>query len=381
MFLAGPAGERVALCYSMNVHPGEGIEDVLEAVRTHVVPLKERLGVAGAFAVGLRLAARAAEEFQARPDPLKDLLAAHGLRAVTVNAFPYGDFHGGRVKEEVYRPDWTDARRAVYSLRAAVALAALNEGGSRLCISTVPLSYRPWRPSITAVTGRLLDMVSVLQGVERKSGVRVMLALEPEPFCLLETAAETVAYWRDHLMPACRAKFGRGAEDLARAYLGVCLDTCHHAVRWEESARALDLYREAGIPVGKVQLSCALEAGSSGSFEPFAEPRYLHQVVAQDGTGRPDIGGEPIAGPVRCHFHVPIHKEAVGGLRTTRDDMEAALDRALAAGATDCLEIETYTWDVLPPGEGALLDSLEAEYRFVLRAAARRGFRPAPAAG
>jgi len=180
-------------------------------------------------------------------------------------------------------------------------------------------------------------------------------------------------------MPACRAKYGRGAEDLARTYLGVCLDTCHHAVRWEDSARALDLYREAGIPIGKIQLSCALEADSTDALKPFAEPRYLHQVVAQDGGARPDIEGEPsepLGGPVRCHFHVPIHKEGVRGLRTTRDDMEAGLDRALATGATDCLEIETYTWDVLPLKEGALLDSLEAEYRFVLACAARRGFTP-----
>ena len=377
MFLEGPGGARVALPYSMNVHPGEGREDVLAAVEGHVVPLKARLGVQGDFAVGLRLAARAAEEFQARPEPLKNLLEGHGLKAVTVNAFPYGDFHGERVKEDVYRPDWTDAKRAVYSLRAAVALAALNPRGAKLCISTAPLSYRAWRPSITAVTGRVLDMISALQGVERKSGVRVMLALEPEPFCLLETAAETVAYWRDQLMPACRAKFGRGAEDLARTYLGVCLDTCHHAVRWEDSARALDLYREAGIPVGKIQLSCALEAPDSDALKPFAEPRYLHQVVAKDGAARPDIEGDPIAGPVRCHFHVPVHKAEVGGLKTTRGDMEAALDRALETGAVDCLEIETYTWDVLPLKEGALLDSLEAEYRFVLAAAAKRGFTPA----
>ena len=100
---------------------------------------------------------------------------------------------------------------------------------------------------------------------------------------MLETAQETVAYWRDHLMPSCRAKFGRGAEDLSRAYLGVCLDTCHHAVRWEESAAAIDLYREAGIPIGKVQLSCALEAPSTRELAPFREDRYLHQVVAESG--------------------------------------------------------------------------------------------------
>jgi len=377
MFLIGPGDKRIALCYSMNVHPGEGLDDVLAALEGTVAPLKERLGAAGEFAVGLRLAGRAAKEIETRAAELKETLDGHGLRAVTVNAFPHGDFHGERVKEDVYRPDWTAAERAVYSLRAAVALAAVNERGAELCISTVPLSYKAFSPAINAVTGRLLEMIPVLQGVERKSGVRVRVALEPEPFCLLETAQEAVAYWRDHLLPSCRAKFGRGAEDLAHAYLGVCLDTCHHAVRWESSAAAIDLYREAGIPIGKVQLSCALEAPSTRELAPFREDRYLHQVVAESGEARPDLEGPDLPGPVRCHFHVPVHQPEVAGVKTTRDDMTAALGRALETGATNCLEIETYTWDVLPQREGALLDSLEGEYRYVLARAAEHGFRPA----
>ncbi len=357
MFLDG-----CALCYSMNVHPGEGLDDVLAALSGTVVPLKARLGVKGDFAVGLRLSARAAEETETRAGELKDLLDREGLVAVTVNAFPYGDFHAGRVKEQVYRPDWSEARRAVYSLRAAVALAAMNRPRAEVSVSTLPLSFRAFRPSINAVTGRLLEMVSMLQGVERKSGVKVRLALEPEPLCLLETAEETVAYWRDTLLPACRAKYGRGAEDLARSYLGVCLDTCHHSVRWEEPARAIDLYRAAGIPIAKIQLSAALEAPDLAALRPFAEPRYLHQIVGRDGTARADIDGPAIPGPLRCHFHVPIHRDEIGGLRTTRAEMLAAYGHARATGATACFEIETYTWDVLPLREGALLDSLEAEY-------------------
>ncbi|HEX5137147.1 MAG TPA: metabolite traffic protein EboE [Planctomycetota bacterium] len=377
MFLHGQEDRRIALCYSMNVHPGEGLTDVLLALEGTVAPLKGRLGVKGPFAVGLRLAARAAEEVEGRGEEVKATLERLGLVPVTVNAFPYGDFHGGRVKEEVYRPDWTESRRAVYTLRAAVALAAFAPRGLEASVSTVPLSYKAWRPSMNAVTGRVLEMISVLQGVERKSGRRVRVALEPEPLCVLETALETVAYWRDHLMPACRAKFGRGAEDLAHAYLGVCLDTCHHAVRWESSRDAIDLYREAGIPIGKIQLSSALEAASAADLEPFAEPRYLHQVVSRSGEARADLGADPPPGPLRCHFHVPVHREVVAGVRTTRDDMAAALRHALATGATNTLEIETYTWDVLPLKEGALLDSLEAEYRYVLGEAGASGFLPA----
>jgi hypothetical protein len=351
----------------MNVHPGEGLDDVLVALREFVVPLRGRLGRDGEeFAVGLRLANRASVEFEKRAEELLGLLRRERLRPVTANAFPFGDFHGGSVKEEVYRPDWTHAERAVYTLRCAVALAAARGRGIEVSVSTVPLSYKAWRPSLNAVTGRLVEMIRVLQSVERKSGVRVRIALEPEPFCLLETAIETVAFWREHLLPQCRAAFGRGAEELAQTYLGVCLDTCHHAVRWEEGADAVDLYREAEVPIAKIQLSCALEAPSTRELEPFDEPRYLHQVVARDGEARPDLAGPVIEGPVRCHFHVPIHRDLVAGVQTTRAHMLATLEHALAVGATDCYEIETYTWDVLPEREGSLLDSLQAEYEAVL---------------
>jgi hypothetical protein len=367
MFLTAPDGRQVALCYSMNVHPGEGLDDVLAAIETYVVPLKARLGVDGPFAVGLRLANRAAVEFGERAQELIDAFQRHDLRAVTVNAFPYGNFHSDSVKEEVYKPDWADAHRAIYTLRCAVALAALNPEGAGVSLSTVPLSFKAFQPSHNAVTHRLLEMVSALQGVERKSNVKVSIGVEPEPFCLLETAAETVDWWQNHLMPGARATFGRGAEDLARRYLSVCVDTCHHAVRWEDGAEVLRMYADAEIPVSKIQLSSALEAPSTAELEPWAEPRYLHQVVAQSGEDRADLGGEPItSGPVRCHFHVPVHKAEVGGLKTTRDEMVATLKAAWEAGTTDCLEIETYTWDVLPIKEGELLDSLEAEYRFVL---------------
>jgi len=377
MFLAGPAGRRVALCYSMNVHPGEGLDDTLAAIESTVVPLRDRLGAKGAFAVGLRLARRAVEETESRAGELKELLDRHRLVAVTANAFPYGDFHAGRVKEEVYRPDWTDGRRAVYSLRTAVLLAALNPRGACASFSTLPLSYKPWKPALNALVGRVLETVSALQSVERKSGVRVMLALEPEPFCTLETAEETASFFRKQILPACRARFGRGADELAKAYLGVCLDACHHAVRWEGAAGAVDLYREAGIPIVKVQLSSALEAPSTRELTAFAEPRYLHQVVARSGEARPDLDGPPMDGPVRCHFHVPIHRAEVAGVATTRGELAQGLRRALETGATDCLEIETYTWDVLPQRDGGLLDSLAAEFRWALGEAASCGYAPA----
>ncbi len=378
MWLVGPENRRISLCYSMNVHPGEGLDDVLSSLREFVVPLKKRLGVTGPMAVGLRLARQAAEESESRAGELKTLLDAEGLEAVTCNAFPFGDFHAESVKEDVYRPDWSDGKRATYTLRCAVVLAAMNARRKRVSLSTVPLSFKGWGSSINASIGRLLDLVNPLSAVERKSGVRVRVGLEPEPFCLLETARETAEFWTSQFRPAARARFGPGAEVLVKSYLGVCVDTCHHAVRWEELAAVYELYKEAEIPVTKIQLSSALEAPSTDELQPFVEPRYLHQVVAQSGEARVDLPGPKIEGPVRCHFHVPVHKTEVGGVATTRQQMLDGLAEGLRRNATDCYEIETYTWDVLPLREGELLDSLEAEYKCVLEAAASEGYVAAP---
>jgi hypothetical protein len=351
MFLEHPAGGEVALCYSMNVHPGEGMDDVLTALREYVLPLRERLNVSGAFAVGLRLAARAVEE--RRTEELAEFLGEHDLVPVTVNAFPFGDFHGARVKDAVYAPDWTTDERVDYTLGVAHMLAALNAPGADVSLSTVPVSFKPWNADLTIAARNLMRVATELETLESDTGVRVRVALEPEPFCTLETAAEMKQFWVDRLQPT--------------EYLGVCPDTCHHAVRWESGADALDLYRAAGIPIPKIQLSSALETDRMEQLLPFAEARYLHQVVAQDGSDLLDLAPDvDLAGPLRCHFHVPVHKETVGEARTTRADMVACLDRAWATNATACLEIETYTWDVLPLREGELIDSLEAEYRFVI---------------
>ncbi|MEM8883924.1 MAG: metabolite traffic protein EboE [Planctomycetota bacterium] len=335
----------------MNVHPGEGVDDVVSALQQYVLPLRERLGETGRFAVGLRWASRAVAE---DPRELLALLRGEDLAAVTVNAFPFGDFHGARVKEEVYAPDWTTRERVDYTLGVARLLTACHAAGADVSMSTVPVSFKPWEPDLATAARNLAHVAEELGRLEGETGVRVRVALEPEPFCTLETADEALAFWQTWMAPA--------------EHLGLCPDTCHHAVRWESGAEALDRYAQAGIVVPKIQLSSALEADSLADLEPFAEPRYLHQVVAEGGGDRLDLGmdGPELHGMLRCHFHVPIHKDRVGPARTTRHEMDATLDHAWKTGATRCYEIETYTWDVLPLKEGALLDSLEAEYRYVL---------------
>lgn len=53
-----------------------------------------------------------------------DLLHDCGLRLTSLNGFPYGQFHEGAVKAEVYRPTWAEPQRLEYSLQLAHLLAA-----------------------------------------------------------------------------------------------------------------------------------------------------------------------------------------------------------------------------------------------------------------
>src|SRR5256886_16242395 len=124
----------------------EDLECVLAALARYCAPVRRRLGVRR-LSLGLWLSRRSASELLASPDAcarLREALEANGLELATLNAFPYGDFHAERVKEEVYRPDWADVRRHHYTLDLAHILCELlpadvEEG----TISTLPLTYAP----------------------------------------------------------------------------------------------------------------------------------------------------------------------------------------------------------------------------------------------
>ena len=72
-------------------------------------------------------------------------------------------------------------------------------------IQTAPLAFRPkvtTADDVDALTENLLRVVAHLVELERRTGRRVKLALEPEPYCFLETTEETVRYFREHVWSA-----------------------------------------------------------------------------------------------------------------------------------------------------------------------------------
>ena len=362
------------LTYCTNIHAGESWPEVFAGLQRHLPAIKQAVAPVQPLGVGLRLSAEAALALE-DPEALGELrafLEAGGYYVFTLNGFPYGTFHGAPVKEQVYRPDWSDPARLDYSNRLADILAALLPEGLDGSVSTVPGTFKAWADEacVNALTDNLIRHVAHLVTLREASGKLVTLALEPEPCCLLETVAETVAFFEQRLFgPEAAARpaalSGLSVEEARKAlhrHLGVCYDVCHAAVEFEEPRAAIARLRAAGISVFKVQLSAALKlapvtAAGLAQLRPFDEPVYLHQTVAQsrDGLTRyvdlPEAleqGKGAVGQEWRTHFHVPIFLEAMEHFDTTQDVLREVL--ALHRESPICaqLEVETYTWDVLP---------------------------------
>ena len=370
--------DRLHLTYCSNIHPGERWDDVDRALRDALPKIRAQLRNAEPFAIGLRLSAAAAQtlESPAALDGFRAFLQQGDYYVPTINGFPYGAFHGTRVKERVYLPDWRSRERVEYSNRLARILAALNDRhADGLSVSTVPGAFRDEVKSsadVDAIADNMLTHAAHLVELREETGASVTLAIEAEPACFIETTTEAVAFFRDHLFSAkaiarhnARSAARLTKDDVAR-HLGVCLDACHMAVEFEDVAPVIRAVQDAGITIAKVQLSAALrvsEGATSSSPEqllrPFADDTYLHQVVVRSSgelvrfTDLAEALGDLALTPDasrewRVHFHVPIFLASMSGFETTQSYLAEVLRVLEQERVSTCLEVETYTWDVLP---------------------------------
>jgi hypothetical protein len=312
---------------------------------------------------------------------LKRIIAAEDFRAVTVNGFPYGPFHGTRVKEDVYQPDWRSAERLSYTNDLADLMAEIAPAGEVVSLSTVPGAFKPLGVGAEAeMAENYIAAAAHCARIRAETGVEIAIAIEPEPFCFLETVAEAVDYFRDHLF-ADRAvalmadmagmTTGAAAAALPR-HLGLCYDVCHAAVEYEDAGASVAALRAAGVPIHKLQLSSALriarvDAAARAALAQFNEPTYLHQVAARrDGTvslvsDLPEAlarGAAADGEEWRVHFHVPIFVEKLPAFDSTQGFLSDILALHRADPISRHLEVETYTWGVLP--EALTRDGMEA---------------------
>ena len=356
------------LSYCTNVHPGLTLPAVLSGLREYTVPMQASFGKK--VAAGLWLAEPVIREILSEPagtDRFRGALGELGLTCHSLNAFPYGDFHSERVKDQVYLPDWSTESRLEYTRGCAEVLAACLPEGGEGSISTVPLGFKGHRQSAgfrSEAIRRLTETARFLDRLQKETGKTVRLAIEPEPFCLLETTAETLEFFEELYGSARDSLEG----EVLREYLGVCYDVCHQAVEFEEIGESIQGLDAAGIRINKLHITCALQLDEPGTnregrevLAEYAEPRYLHQTIGRKGSGEllrfvdltrefalePDAEWKS-ADPWRIHFHVPVNAEAIGPLRTTRPQLVEAVREVAALSYAPHLEVETYTWGVLP---------------------------------
>lgn len=374
--------DRFDLTYCSNIHAGETWREVHGALASALPSIRGALGVTGAFAIGLRLSARAAAELE-RPDAFEEFRAflRDGRYYVpTINGFPYGAFHGERVKERVYLPDWRDRARLTYTNRLSSLLAVMlaDAGLAEGSVSTVPGAFKRDVRSADderAIAYHVLDHAAHLVALRERTGVIVALAIEPEPACFIETTTEAIDFFTHYLfdeatLAAWRHERGGAlGVDEVRRHVGLCFDACHMAVEFEHASVALERLDAAGIRVPKFQISSAIRVSRPAAGSParqalarFADDTYLHQVVEDRGgaltryVDLPEALLAPAAGvdEWRVHFHVPVFLASMGELGTTQGDLVGVLDLIKERRHGACLEVETYTWDVLPPEYKAL---------------------------
>lgn len=391
------------LSYCTNVHPGETWYDTFEALKENIPIIKLNVSPKKDFGIGLRLSNRACIDLlQGRNmGEFKKWMDNQNCYVYTLNGFSYGSFHHTKVKDKVHSPDWTHIKRLNYSKRLATILAQLlPENIKEGSISTSPLSYKFWHPTtedkhkaFVLATENLVEMVMYLRQLHRETGKFIHLNLEPEPDGLLENTKEVIRFFRDYLIPIGtiilqdQYRVGRyEADRLMKDFIRVCLDVCHVSMAYESPLEAVTSLINEGIKIGKVQLSAALKSNFTKdavrnmelikTITTFEEPTYLHQVsVLQfDYTNKryKDLSealsyfDPSFPQEWRIHFHVPIFLSNYGELDSTQKEILEVLELLKHFKFCNHLEVETYTWDVLPKDiRFELKSSISKELRWV----------------
>ncbi|MCF6159107.1 MAG: hypothetical protein E3K32_11190 [wastewater metagenome] len=350
------------LMYCLNIHHGEHFDEILAAIEDYSLKVKERICPDKDFGLGLRLSHTAVQEFLTRIKDFKTVLERNKLYVVTINGFPFGPFHGTRIKEHVYLPDWSSLSRVAYTCGLARIISCILPEGETGTISTVPSHYgREEKPSVIF---NLLKVVDFLEEIEKRTGKHIILSLEPEPDCYLDTLHSVIDFFENI--------FRRN--ESAKRYLGICLDCCHVLVEFESPLHWFNKLTECGILVNKVQISSALRTvipyNPLQALASFHDEEYLHQVriLSDRGVSRfrdlPDALTHAFSGEWRVHFHIPLTWSGTG-VSSTINLIEDEFFRQVMICGKKHIEVETYSYNLLPGIKPCLIDSITSELEWV----------------
>jgi sugar phosphate isomerase/epimerase len=377
------------LAYCTNIHRGENWPQTFDSLQRYTLAVRDRVSPGKPYAIGLRLSEQAARELSdaGTLKAFQRWLEENNCYVFTINGFPYGKFHGTRVKEQVYAPDWTTRERLEFTNVLFDILAQLVPAGVEGSVSTVPCSYKEFiqgPEQVKAMRQNVWSCVEHIAQLSEKTGRLLHLGLEPEPLCFLETSAETVDFIN-------QVRMEHPNDSRLARHLGVNYDTCHLAVEFEEPRDVVRRFQENGIKVSKIHLSSALKVQSTPATRTalgrFADDIYFHQVIERGADGNLKryrdldvaLAQNATAQEVkdwRIHFHIPLHSSSTNVFGNTADHLLGLLD-VLKEQPNLCshLEMETYTWEVMPEGmkNRNVVDQLVSEYEWTLQALNERG--------
>ncbi|MDG2422379.1 MAG: metabolite traffic protein EboE [Phycisphaerales bacterium] len=353
-----PAPRKIGYC--TNVHSGGTLEEMLANLQKHVPGIRAHLGDKDPLPIGLWISRHSLDDLlTSGVQSLKERLDQLQVDVFTINGFPYGNFHGQRVKHHVYEPNWSNSSRLVYTMQLARVLEGLLPRGSSAGISTLPIGWSDIAPDLVeSAASNLKAAASTLAALESQTGICLHLDIEPEPGCLLQRSGDVASFFENHLLCASNEK-------VIRRHLRVCHDVCHAAVMFESQEDAIKTYDTAGIAIGKVQVSSALQADGGHQKQmmelaEYVEPRWLHQTCIrqdEDITFIEDLpiaikGNSPKEGECwRVHFHVPVHQTTMGSLSTTQTDLIEAINLLADRPEITAWEVETYAWSAIPSSQ------------------------------
>ena len=393
-------GKEYHLTYCSNIHPANTWNEVFKNLKKFLPAVKKKLNHSGSFGVGLYLSNIASLQILEynNLNDFKKWLDENGFYVFTMNGFPYGNFHGNIIKDSVYKPDWTTPERVSYTKRLFEILLFLIPTNINGGISTSPLAYKYWQregDNLDQIYRKsvinLAEIAYFLHQLYLQTGKTLHLDIEPEPDCLLENSDEVIDFFNNWLLPigsgyiAGKLQIDKtNAEQIILKHINVCYDICHFAVEYEEPETVINKLSAHNIPIGKIQISAALKAKFSASdktiiteFQKLHEPKYLHQVVIKEASGKlshyRDLEDAVVSNNFknnewRTHFHVPVFMKDYGQLQSTQDDILKVIKILKQKQITSHLEVETYTWEVLPDKfKTEMTDSISRELEWVIK--------------
>jgi sugar phosphate isomerase/epimerase len=380
----------IHLTYSLNVYPCSSLKDIEQNIFTHAVSafknVTEQTGNTGPFGVGLFIPAHLTKEFLEQCAELKERLDREGLYVFTINGFPYGAFHDKRIKENVYKPDWSCEERLLYTNALAHILADLLIDDTEGSISTVPVTFKPWADEalLTKAVMHLMDAAAELNTIQKEKGKRIAIALEPEPGCYLETTDDVVEFFTQILIQQgvtyLSEEYGYDpddAEEIIHNHIGICIDTVHSAVMFEDPKDMIDTVTSHNIRPVKIHLGGAVSFNNQESptqdIIPYCDEIYLHQTSILDESDEkhffidlPQALETFPTGEWRVHFHVPLSAELKGGLASTASLVTRDfLLRAADAGVRH-FEAEIYTLTLMPGFDGNIEQAMADELVWII---------------